>query len=88
MVSYNVVVGDTVTKVIVRISGTDQTSVFAQREVIVFVATLLITIPLCLYRDIAKLAKISFLSLVCVAFILIAIFVRMGSMSEVVYVSQ
>lgn len=84
MVSYNVVVGDTVTKVIVRISGTDQTSVFAQREVIVFVATLLITIPLCLYRDIAKLAKISFLSLVCVAFILIAIFVRMGSMSEVV----
>lgn len=84
MVSYNVVVGDTVTKVIVRITGIDQDSIFAKREMIVFIATLLVTIPLCLYRDIAKLAKISFLSLVCVGFILIAIFVRMGSMSEIV----
>lgn len=83
MVSYNVVVGDTVTKVIVRITGIDHDSIFAKREVIVLIATLLITIPLCLYRDIAKLAKISFLSLVCVFFILIAIFARMGTMREI-----
>lgn len=84
MVSYNVVVGDTVTKVIVRVTGIDQTNLFAKREVIVLIATLLITIPLCLYRDINRLAKISFLSLVCVAFILISIFIRMGSMHEIV----
>lgn len=81
MVSYNVVVGDTVTKVIIRLFDLDHDSVLAKREVIVLVATLLITVPLCLYRDVAKLAKISFLSLVCILFILFSIFMRIGTMS-------
>lgn len=84
MVSYNVVVGDTVTRVVVRVTGIDQTSVFAKREVIVLIATFLVTIPLCLYRDISKLAKISFISLVCIGFILFSIFVKIGTMSEIV----
>lgn len=84
MVSYNVVVGDTVTKVIVRLTGLEPDSIFARREVIVLIATFLITIPLCLYRDVAKLAKISFISLVCIAFILVAIFVRIGTMRVIV----
>jgi sodium-coupled neutral amino acid transporter 11 len=50
---------------------------------VVAVATVLITAPLCLYRDIAKLAKISFLSLVFVAFILIAIFIRLGTLHDI-----
>ncbi|KAJ3653789.1 hypothetical protein Zmor_013023 [Zophobas morio] len=84
MVSYNVVVGDTVTKVIIRLTGISQDSVFAKRHIIVLIATLLITVPLCLYRKIAKLAKISFISLVCIGFILFSIFVRMGTMSDIV----
>lgn len=88
MVSYNVVVGDTVTKVIIRITGVSQDSVFAQREIIVLIATLVVTIPLCLYRNIAKLAKISFLSLVCIAFILVSIFVKMGTMQTIVPVQE
>ena len=84
MVSYNVVVGDTVTKVLIRVTGLDPDNFFVKREVVIFLATLLVVIPLCLYRNVAKLAKISFLSLVCVGFILFAIFVRMGSMSSVV----
>ncbi|CAH0549310.1 unnamed protein product [Brassicogethes aeneus] len=84
MVSYNVVVGDTVTKVIVRLTGIDDTSIFSKREVIVLIATFLITIPLCLYRDISKLAKISFISLVCIGFILLSIFMRIGTMSDLV----
>nr|XP_022904579.1 putative sodium-coupled neutral amino acid transporter 11 [Onthophagus taurus] len=84
MVSYNVVVGDTVTKVIIRLTGVDDDSVFAKREIIVLIATFLITIPLCLYRDIAKLAKISFVSLVCIGFILISIFIRIGTMRVIV----
>lgn len=84
MVSYNVVVGDTVTKVIIRLTGISQDSLFAKRHVIVLIATLLVTVPLCLYRKISKLAKISFLSLVCIGFILFAIFVRIGTMSEIV----
>lgn len=84
MVSYNVVVGDTVTKVIVRLLDIPHDSVFAKREIIVLIATFLITIPLCLYRDVAKLAKISFVSLVCIAFILLSIFMRIGTMKVMV----
>ncbi|CAD6233339.1 GSCOCG00007144001-RA-CDS [Cotesia congregata] len=84
MISYNIVVGDTVTKVIIRVTGIAESNIFAQREVVILLATLLITIPLCLYRNVARLAKISFLSLVCVAFILLAIFIRMGTMSSLV----
>ncbi|CAG9815167.1 unnamed protein product [Phaedon cochleariae] len=84
MVSYNIVVGDTVTKVIMRLTGLGPDSLFAKREVIVLIATIFIAIPLCLYRDVAKLAKISFLSLICIVFILLSIFVRIGSISNIV----
>lgn len=84
MVSYNVVVGDTVTKVLIRLTGMSETSIFAHRQVVVLFATVCITIPLCLYRNVARLAKISFLSLVCVGFILLAILIRMGTMSAIV----
>lgn len=86
MVSYNVVVGDTITKVLYRMTGIEPGSLFARREFVVLVSTLFITVPLCLYRDIAKLAKISFVSLICVALILVSIFIRMGSMHELMYV--
>ncbi|KAL3270436.1 hypothetical protein HHI36_020991 [Cryptolaemus montrouzieri] len=82
MVSYNVVVGDTVTKVLIRLTGMKTSSMFAKRQVIVFLANLFFTIPLCLYRNVSKLAKISFFSLVCIAFILFSILVRMGEMSH------
>lgn len=84
MVSYNVVVGDTVTKVLIRVTGIRETNIFAHRQVVILLATLGIIIPLCLYRNVARLAKISFLSLVCVGFILLAIFIRMDSMSSLV----
>nr|CAI5847889.1 unnamed protein product [Callosobruchus analis] len=84
MVSYNIVVGDTVTKVIIRLFGISPDSALAQRDIVVLIATLFISIPLCLYRDVAKLAKISFLSLVCIAFILFSILLKTGSMADIV----
>jgi len=84
MVSYNVVVGDTVTKVLIRVTGMNETNILAHRQVVILLATLCVTIPLCLYRNVARLAKISFLSLVCVGFILVAIFIRMSTMSAMV----
>lgn len=87
MVSYNVVVGDTVTKVLIRVTGIDDSSFFwflVKREMVIFLSTILITVPLCLYKNVARLAKISFLSLVCVGFILLAIFIRMDTMSSLV----
>lgn len=84
MVSYNVVVGDTITKVIMRLTGLGQDSLLAKREVIVLIATVSVTVPLCLYRDVAKLAKISFTSLVCIGFILLSVFIRIGTMRVIV----
>ncbi|XP_011346621.1 putative sodium-coupled neutral amino acid transporter 11 isoform X2 [Ooceraea biroi] len=81
MVSYNIVVGDTVTKVLTRVTDIP---IFAYRQVVILLATLGITIPLCLYRNVARLAKISFFSLVCVGFILLAIVIRMDTMSSLV----
>ncbi|XP_077264572.1 putative sodium-coupled neutral amino acid transporter 11 isoform X1 [Temnothorax americanus] len=84
MISYNVVVGDTVTTVLVRMTGTDQWNIFAHRNIVTLLTTLCIIVPLCLYRNIARLARISFLSLVCIGFILLAIFIRMDTMSDTV----
>jgi sodium-coupled neutral amino acid transporter 11 len=84
MISYNVAVGDTLTKVLMRLTGVGTESLLSHREVVVALATILITAPLCLYRDIAKLAKVSFLSLVFVAFILITIFIRLRTLQEIV----
>lgn len=76
MISYNIVVGDTLTRVFVRVFSLSSTSWLAQREVVIGLATFLVSLPLCLYRDIAKLAKVSLFSLVCVGFILLTIFVK------------
>lgn len=76
MISYNVVVGDTITKVLIRMFKLDKSSWFAKREITVGFATAFVTLPLCLYRDIGKLAKVSLFSLVCVGFILVAIIIE------------
>jgi sodium-coupled neutral amino acid transporter 11 len=83
MVSYNVAVGDTLTKVLMHLAGVGADSLLSHRKVVVALATILITAPLCLYRDIAKLAKVSFLSFVLVAFILITIFIRLGTLHDI-----
>ncbi|XP_014257509.1 putative sodium-coupled neutral amino acid transporter 11 isoform X2 [Cimex lectularius] len=81
MVSYNVVVGDTVTKVLIRVFSLPPRSIFARRDYVVAMATIFVTIPLCLLKDMAKLAKASFLSLVFIIFILGAIFSRFISLA-------
>ncbi|KAI5720347.1 hypothetical protein M8J77_005276 [Diaphorina citri] len=84
MVSYNIVVGDTITKVSVRLFSLKATSLFARRDFVVGLATLFITIPLCLFRDLAKLARWSLASLVLVLFILMCILIRLGTIEETV----
>uniref|UniRef100_A0A146LLI3 Putative sodium-coupled neutral amino acid transporter 11 n=3 Tax=Lygus hesperus TaxID=30085 RepID=A0A146LLI3_LYGHE len=81
MVSYNVVVGDTVTKVLIRVFNLYPSSIFARRDYVVAMATIFVTIPLCLLKDMAKLAKASFFSLVFIIFILAAIFARFISLA-------
>lgn len=84
MISYNVVVGDTITKVIIRLFQIETKSIFSHRELVVGLTTIFITIPLCLFRDISRLSKVSFISLLCVAFILLTIIIRIEPLREIV----
>ena len=77
MVSYNVLVGDTITKVVVYYADLDPESVWARREMIIALTTVLLTFPLSLYDGMAKFAKVSFISLVVTGFVFLAIFIRL-----------
>uniref|UniRef100_A0A1B0CDE8 Putative sodium-coupled neutral amino acid transporter 11 n=1 Tax=Lutzomyia longipalpis TaxID=7200 RepID=A0A1B0CDE8_LUTLO len=79
MISYNVVVGDTLSKVLVRFMPTWGASMGAVRAAVVFVVTIGIIAPLCLYKNVSRLARASFLSLVCVVFILFAVVCKLIS---------
>jgi len=84
MISYNVIVGDTLTKVLIYFSsvGEGETDKLEfQREAVVLLATAFITLPLSLYKHVAKMSKVSFLSLVSIGIILLSIIIRLGSMN-------
>ena len=81
MVGYNVIIGDLLTKLSMSIFGLDSVSgsVFGNRHFIIFLATLLVTMPLSMYRDIAKLGKWAFLSITLILFIMITAIIRLST---------
>uniref|UniRef100_A0A1B6DRT8 Putative sodium-coupled neutral amino acid transporter 11 n=1 Tax=Clastoptera arizonana TaxID=38151 RepID=A0A1B6DRT8_9HEMI len=83
MVSYNIVVGDTITKVLIRMFSLSQSDLLARRNFVVLVATIFITVPLCLFKDMVKLARASLLSLFFVVFILAAITFRLFTIENI-----
>ncbi|CAG2175526.1 unnamed protein product [Oppiella nova] len=82
MISYNVIIGDTTTKVLIRIFNVSQNSLLANRNAVVFLCSILVTFPLSLYRNISKLNKVSLISLLFVFFILSFIFLRIETFSD------
>uniref|UniRef100_A0A1E1X697 Putative sodium-coupled neutral amino acid transporter 11 n=1 Tax=Amblyomma aureolatum TaxID=187763 RepID=A0A1E1X697_9ACAR len=84
MISYNVIIGDTVTKVFVRIFKVAPDSILGNRHFIVIMASLLVTLPLSLHRNISKLNKVSLTSLLIILAILGFVIVRMGTFVNVV----
>ncbi|XP_052245865.1 putative sodium-coupled neutral amino acid transporter 11 isoform X2 [Dreissena polymorpha] len=83
MVSYNVIIGDTVTRLIIRIGGNHIAgTVLGTRQFIIFLCTLFITLPLSLYRNIAKLSKWAFVAVVLVGVILLFIIIRLGTFAH------
>lgn len=75
MISYNIIVGDTLTKVLVYFAN-DSGEMRYQREVVVLVATIFVTLPLSLYRNVSRLANVSFFSLLSIGVIVISILIR------------
>jgi hypothetical protein len=49
MISYNVIVGDTITRVVARLIGYD---ILWARDIVTLVTSILLTFPLSLYRSI------------------------------------
>ncbi|XP_008057862.1 putative sodium-coupled neutral amino acid transporter 11 isoform X2 [Carlito syrichta] len=70
MISYNIIAGDTLSKVFQRIPGVDSGNLFIGRHFIIGLSTVAFTLPLSLYRDIAKLGKVSLISTVLTTLIL------------------
>ncbi|CAG0896227.1 unnamed protein product, partial [Darwinula stevensoni] len=86
MVSYNVIIGDTLKKLMGRVTGLPGDHVLVSREFLILVTTALVTVPLSLYRDIGKLARASLVSLFLIGFMLVAIAFRLHSLWDVVWV--
>ncbi|KAL0963797.1 hypothetical protein UPYG_G00313700 [Umbra pygmaea] len=80
MISYNIITGDTLTKVFQRIPGVGPDNMLAERHFVIAVSTILFTLPLCLYRNVSKLGKVSLLSLTSTVFILITVIVRAATL--------
>ncbi|XP_032211682.1 putative sodium-coupled neutral amino acid transporter 11 isoform X2 [Mustela erminea] len=81
MISYNIITGDTLSKVFQRIPGVDPENLLIGRHFIIVLSTAAFALPLSLYRDIAKLGKISFLSTVLTTLILGIVMARVVSLS-------
>ncbi|XP_016386890.1 putative sodium-coupled neutral amino acid transporter 11 [Sinocyclocheilus rhinocerous] len=80
MISYNIITGDTLTKVFMRIQGVGPGNILTERHFVIMMSTLLFTLPLSLYRDIAKLGKVSLLSMLLTLAILITMVVRAATL--------
>ncbi|XP_066468225.1 putative sodium-coupled neutral amino acid transporter 11 isoform X1 [Tiliqua scincoides] len=76
MISYNIIAGDTLTKVFQRIPGVDKDNVLIGRHFIILCVTIVFTFPLSLYRNISKLGKVSFISLILTVVILLIGIIR------------
>ncbi|XP_032736217.1 putative sodium-coupled neutral amino acid transporter 11 isoform X2 [Lontra canadensis] len=80
MISYNIITGDTLSKVFQRIPGVDPENLLIGRHFIIVLSTAAFALPLSLYRDISKLGKISFLSTVLTTLILGIVMARVVSL--------
>ncbi|XP_068602741.1 putative sodium-coupled neutral amino acid transporter 11 [Brachionichthys hirsutus] len=76
MISYNITIGDTLTKVFQKIPGVGPDHILAERHFVILLSTAVFTLPLSLYRNIGKLGKASFLSLALTLIIVIIAAIR------------
>ncbi|XP_061698601.1 putative sodium-coupled neutral amino acid transporter 11 [Syngnathoides biaculeatus] len=76
MISYNIITGDTLTKVFQRFPGVGPGHIIADRHFVIIMSTVLCTLPLSLYRNIEKLGKVSFLSMILTIIILVIVVIR------------
>ncbi|XP_072900795.1 putative sodium-coupled neutral amino acid transporter 11 isoform X1 [Hemitrygon akajei] len=80
MISYNIIVGDTLTKVLQQIPGVGPENILAERHFVIAMTTLVFMLPLSMYRNIANLRKLSLASLVLTLAILVIVVVEAATL--------
>ncbi|KAM9804949.1 putative sodium-coupled neutral amino acid transporter 11 [Neosynchiropus ocellatus] len=88
MISYNITTGDTLTKVFQRLSGVGPDHILANRDFVILLSTVLLTLPLSLYRNVQRLGKVSFLSMVLTLFIVIVVVIRAATLGPQIAPSE
>nr|CAH0098921.1 unnamed protein product [Daphnia galeata] len=84
MVSYNVIVGDTITKVMIYYVGLESDSIFGRRELVISLTALCLSLPLSLCDGMVKFARVSFISLIATGFVLFSIIIRLFTLGPFV----
>lgn len=88
LLSYNIILGDNFTKVLIRLTGLDPQFFLVRREFIIVAGTLLVTLPLSLYKHIDRLAKVSLMSFVMVIIVCMAMIYRTFTMWDQIPVAD
>ncbi|XP_063789686.1 putative sodium-coupled neutral amino acid transporter 11 [Pseudophryne corroboree] len=81
MVSYNIITGDILPKIFQRIPGVTQESILADRRFAILSTTILITLPIALYRNMERLGKVSLMSLILTVIVMFMVIIRASSLT-------
>ncbi|XP_018409739.1 PREDICTED: putative sodium-coupled neutral amino acid transporter 11 [Nanorana parkeri] len=84
MVSYNIITGDILPKILQRIPGVSPESVLADRRLAILGTTAVVTLPIALYRNMQRLGKVSLISFLLTVVVLLIIIIRASSMTVVI----
>ncbi|XP_040296218.1 putative sodium-coupled neutral amino acid transporter 11 [Bufo bufo] len=79
MISYNIITGDILPKIFQRIPGVTPGSILADRHFAILSTTIVITLPIALYRNMQRLGKVSLMSLLLTIIVLVIVIIRASS---------
>ncbi|XP_056390791.1 putative sodium-coupled neutral amino acid transporter 11 isoform X2 [Hyla sarda] len=80
MISYNIITGDVLPKIFQRIPGVTPRSILADRHFAILSTTIIITLPIALYRNMQRLGKVSLMSLLFTVIVLVMVITRASSL--------
>ncbi|XP_069841236.1 putative sodium-coupled neutral amino acid transporter 11 [Dendropsophus ebraccatus] len=81
MISYNIITGDILPKIFQRIPGVTSRSILADRRFAILSTTIVITLPIALYRNMQRLGKVSLMSLLLTVIVLLIVITRASSLA-------
>ncbi|XP_072272911.1 putative sodium-coupled neutral amino acid transporter 11 isoform X2 [Pyxicephalus adspersus] len=84
MISYNIITGDILPKILQRIPGVSSESILADRRLAILGTTAVVTLPIALYRNMQRLGKVSLISFLLTFTVLLIVIIRASSLTLVI----